>query len=444
MPRPVYTIVGETIVQRSAWGGQVIPLWAVPLIYVVVSFTAGFSLPRLEYVYLRGYEHGMSVASAQAFLSAVSSGMMALTAITFSIAFLVIQFTATAYSKRFVLLRQHNAVLAHALGMCFATFVYALATLTWVDRYRNGAVPALSTILVSVLLVASLILLALLVHSLTELRVTRVLRFVGDTGRDVIRETYGPRDMAGIGMPASLQQQAAIVLAGSAGQSLQYTGPPRAIVHIDRDVLVGIARNAEAVIVLQCAVGDTLSSGTPILQVFGNRSDIEEPALLSAIHLVAERGFVGDPKYAIRLLVDMAIMALSPAVNDPTTAVQSLDELEDLLHRLGGCDLDTGYVVDGERHLRVIIPVPTWDDYLSLALDEIRIYGAESLQVLRRLRSALVDLSETLEDDGRRLAAQRYLHHLDAEIETSHLDATDQATARERDPQGLGLTRKSP
>ena len=431
------------MVQRSARREQSVPLWAVPLIYVVVSFAAGFSLPRLEYTYLPGYEHATSVGSAQAFLSAVSSGMMALTAIAFSIAFIVIQFTATAYSKRFVLLRQHYKVIAHALGMCFATFVYALATLTWVDRYRSGSVPAVSMILVSVLLVASLILLALLVHSLTELRVTRVLRFTGDTGRDVILGTYVPRNTAKIEASPNLQQEVNHVLLGSrAKQNLQYSGPPRSVVHIDRAALVAAAQKAQAVIVLQCAVGDTLSSGTPLLKVFGSGAVVDESALLSAVQLAGERVFDGDPKYAIRLLVDMAIMALSPAVNDPTTAVQALDELEDLLHRLSGCDLDNGSVFDGERHLRVIIPVPNWDDYLSLALDEIRICGSESLQVLRRLRSALVNLSETVEDDERRLAARRYLDHLDAEIGRSSFDALDRTTAGERDPQGLGLTRK--
>lgn len=89
-------------------------------------------------------------------------------------------------------------------------------------------------------------------------------------------------------------------------------------------------------------------------------------------------------------------MPLSPAVNDPTSAVQALDQIEDLLHRLGLCDLDIGYAKDAQGILRFTFPAPTWEDYLSLAFDEIRMCGSQSLQVLRRLRAALGDLSESL------------------------------------------------
>src|SRR5467141_2460896 len=92
----------------------------------------------------------------------------------------------------------------------------------------------------------------------------------------------------------------------------------------------------------------------------------------------------------IRLLVDIAIKALSPAINDPTTAVQAIDQIEDLLRRLGGHDLDAGYARDADGDLRLIFPMPTWEDYLVLAFDEIRHYGSDSVQVMRRLRSALV------------------------------------------------------
>jgi uncharacterized membrane protein len=96
---------------------------------------------------------------------------------------------------------------------------------------------------------------------------------------------------------------------------------------------------------------------------------------------------------AIRLLVDIAIRALSPAVNDPTTAVQALDQIEDLLRRLGCRQLEAGYALDAAGKIRVIFPVPTWQDYLALAFDEIRQFGAASIQVDRRLRTALIGLT---------------------------------------------------
>ena len=92
-----------------------------------------------------------------------------------------------------------------------------------------------------------------------------------------------------------------------------------------------------------------------------------------------ERTFEQDPKYAIRLLVDIAIKALSPAINDPTTAVQALDQIEDLLLRLGRRRLEIGEFRDRDGQLRLVVPSPTWEDFLRLAFDEIRYCGARSV-----------------------------------------------------------------
>ena len=162
---------------------------------------------------------------------------------------------------------------------------------------------------------------------------------------------------------------------------------------------------------------------------------------MRAIHFRFERTSEQDPKYPIRLLVDVAIKALSPAINDPTTAVQAIDQIEDLLRRLGGHDLDVGHAFDVDGALRLIFPMPTWEDYLVLAFDEIRHYGADLVQVVRRLRSALVGLADSVTDDTRIDAVQRYLKQLDLTVDRSILTADDQETANQEDRQGLGLSR---
>jgi uncharacterized membrane protein len=197
------------------------------------------------------------------------------------------------------------------------------------------------------------------------------------------------------------------------------------------------------VIVMKCAVGDALVEGSPLLQVHGAKGPLPENTLTRGIRLDRERTFEQDPKYPIRLLVDIAIKALSPAINDPTTAVQTIDQIEDLLRRLGRHDLDTGYASDASGVLRLVFPMPTWEDYLTLAFDEIRQYGIGSVQVMRRLRAALTELSESLTDADRAGAVRSYLKHLDLAIAQSPLDVQDQAVARETDRQGLGLTRRT-
>jgi uncharacterized membrane protein len=104
--------------------------------------------------------------------------------------------------------------------------------------------------------------------------------------------------------------------------------------------------------------------------------------------------------------------------------------------------LDAGYAKDTNGILRLVFPMPTWEDYLTLAFDEIRQYGATSVQVMRRLRSALVGLMDSLPNAGRADAVRQYLERLDLGIERSPLDAADRITARQEDRQGLGLARR--
>ncbi len=193
---------------------------------------------------------------------------------------------------------------------------------------------------------------------------------------------------------------------------------------------------------MACGVGDTLVQNTLLLQLHGSKTVLPESDLVRAIQFGFERTAEQDPKYPIRLLVDIAIKALSAAINDPTTAVQAIDQIEDLLRRLGERDLDAGYAHDEAGNLRLIFPMPTWEDYLVLSFDEICHYGAGSVQVIRRLRSALVGLADSVTDDARMATVERYLKQLDLTVDRSILTADDQETARQEDRQGLGLSRK--
>jgi uncharacterized membrane protein len=230
-------------------------------------------------------------------------------------------------------------------------------------------------------------------------------------------------------------------LLGPITQTVEYSGNPRCIAKYDIAALVRQARALGAVIEMVFAVGDTLVEDSLILRVHGGKAAVPEASLLRAIKLGTERTFEQDPKYPIRLLVDIGIKALSPAINDPTTAVQTIDQIEDLLRRLGRRELDMGYAADAEGNLRLVFPTPSWDDYLALAFDEIRQYGATSVQVMRRLRSALTGLEESLTSPARIEAVQKYLKRLDSMIEHSPLEADDRQAARQEDRQGLGLSR---
>lgn len=417
------------------------PFWLIPIPYLLFGVIVGLMLPRIEYAYFTGFEHLVSVGSAQAYLSAVSSGMITLTALVFSVMFLMIQMTMTAYSKRLVLLFSGHPLGLHALGVFCATFLGALGTLQFVDRNHDGKVPWLSMEFITALLVLSMVFVALLIQRVALLRITYILQFIGGKGRAVIA-TMLPRFKGERAEElATLRQQADALRTLAPQQRVAYDGIPLAIANFRIDAFVRLAQESDSTILMKCAVGDTVGQGTVLLEVYGGKAPIAEHSLLQNIVLAPERTFEQDPKYPLRLLVDTAIMALSPAVNDPTTAVQAIDQIQDLLHRLGGRVLEAGCVKDARGDLRLVFPMPTWEEYLALAFDEIRIYGASTIQVLRRMRAALIDLIVSLKETERVDAVQKYLQHLNATVAQSGLDPIDGAFALQADPQGLGHTR---
>lgn len=156
-----------------------------------------------------------------------------------------------------------------------------------------------------------------------------------------------------------------------------------------------------------------------------------------------ERTFEQDPKDATRLLVDIAIRALSPAINDPTTAVQALDQISDLLLRLVRRQLGTGTYRDPGGALRLIVPFPAWGDFLRLSFDEIESYGADSVQVMRRMNALLADLLAAAPEE-RRAELKSRQEHLVRAVARAFTDREDQLAASIEDCQGLGVPRRRP
>jgi uncharacterized membrane protein len=415
--------------------------YLIPMIYVTVAFVAGFTLPRLELSYFPSYLHGVEPNSALVTLGAIASGTMSLTAIVFSIAYITVQFNAIAYSPRLALWFASNPRVFHALGVFMATFIYTLWMMAWIDRDGNGSVPLVSSTVVMILLVTSTYFFTLLIRGLSDLQITNTLQLIGTKGRAVILEMYSPTDAPPV------ERKNLIDFADNARrvpvtQAVRYSGEPRTIARLDTMNLARMAEQAGAVIEVVCAVGDTLLDDTLLMNVRGAKAPIPGQQLLTTIALDRQRTFEQDPKYALRLLVDIAIKALSPAINDPTTAVQAIDQIEDILRRLAKKELEAGYIADASGALRVIFPMPTWEDYLRLSFDEIRQYGTGSVQVMRRLRSALSSITDAAADETRTAILRAYMKQLDAGISRSQLDAEDRLVASQEDRQGLGLSRK--
>jgi uncharacterized membrane protein len=408
--------------------------WFVPLLYAAGALLVSFSVPRLANNLLPGFVSTVSVNAAIGFYSAIASGMIALTAIVFSLTFVMVQFSATAYSPRLVLWIARDPVVSHAIGVFTATFLYALAALVWVDRDGSGRVPLAGIWVVGFLLIISVMMFIGLVQRVGMLQVNRMLIFTGDQGREVVENLYPPIDTLPSPDSAELPRSPCL-------QTLLHHGDPRFVQAANISRLVDIASKFGCIIELMVTVGDAVLDSVPIMRVYGAGAAIPEQTLRPAITFGSERTFQQDPKYAIRLLVDIAIKALSPAVNDPTTAVQALDQIEDLLIRLGRRRLEIGAFRDSKGNLRLLMRFPAWEDFLRLGFHEIRLYGATSVQVMRRMKALMNQLISLLPEE-RRPALRNWQERLQSTIERTYIDTQDKIDASEEDPQGLGSSRR--
>ena len=413
-----------------------LPEWVIPLCYAIAAVPAGMILPRLEQRFLT-VTSSISVAVALTILSSITSGMIALTGIVFSLAFVMVQFSAVAYSPRLVSWISRDPVVWHSIGVFTATFLYAIADMAWIDRAGSGRVPFFSTWVVILLTLASVGMFIALIQRLALLQIGRMLTFTGNLGRQVIEQMY-----------PSLETPASVPHADEFAkfpvmQTVAHSGGPQALQGVDMPALLALAVQTGGRVEVLASVGDTLITGMPLLRVFGGNRTVKDEIWKRAFETGPDRTFDQDPKYALRLLVDIAIKALSPAINDPTTAVQALDQIQDHLLRLGRRRLEIGATHDSEGILRLVVPHPTWDDFLRLAFDEIRFCGATSVQVMRRMRALIGDLLTALPQE-RRPALEHHRERLNATIARSFADEEEKLEASIEDRQGLGVPRANP
>lgn len=415
MPDAPFRRPRSHISPRAAWPNRGL---AVALIAAAVLL--GYWLPHFERNHPAG---GLSydASAAQATLGAIASGIIALTGFVLTAVTLVIQSVQQASPRLAGLLGffEHALVLFGALT---GTAVYALVVLAQVSGQH---VPRLAVTLAIVFVVLS---------TGATLRTLAALREVvtsGGLARAVGLRLHAVLDGAweppGAPPPGSSPYEPGTLTGRRSGVVQDVDGPAVAEVAARYDVHVTCL----------VAVGSFVEPGTPLLRVAPQPVPADAARLLTAaVRLGPTRRIDHDPAFGLRLLVDVAIRALSPAVNDPTTAVQVLDQIEAVLLRLAHRPLGAATVRDARGTPRLTLPRPGWDDVLDLALAEILHYGAGSLQVQRRLR-ALLDALAPEVPPARAATLAAYRTMLDRCARTLPDPPMTEAAAVP-DPQGLG------
>lgn len=374
-------------------------LWLIPAIASVAAATLAWVLVGIDRSLADDadgfFVFGGGPESARAILSTIAAAMLTFTGLVFSITMLVLQLASSQLSPRVTRTFLRDRANQVVLGIFVATFVYALLVLREVRSVDEGAfVPGIAAWWAFVLLVASVgAFIYYIDHMAQAMRVETVIEQVANETREAIERCFP--DPAGSLPTVHLPVPDAtdIVLAADRPGVLQA---------IDGARLEAIAIASLAVVEVVPVVGGFVASGAPLVRVRGSGSgSVDHDAVRSAITVGTERSMEQDPAFGLRQLVDIAVRALSPGTNDPTTAAMVVDAVHDLLRRVGQRAIPGSQRLGPDGALRVIIPGRSWDDFVGLATDEIIDYGATAGQVVAAIRSMLDDLEAIVDDDRR-------------------------------------------
>jgi uncharacterized membrane protein len=410
-------------------------LWLIPVLFVIGALVLVEVVLILEDDIVEGGHLPLffrgTASSGQQVLGTIATSVLSLAALVFSISIVVLQLTSQQFSPRVLRTFNRDPRTQIVLGVFVSTFLYALLALGSLgDEVEPSTIADRLTVTVGLILaVVSLGAFIFHVHHISQaIRVAHIIE-------EVARETRSC-------IAANFPMRTALLGPSDAVPS----GPPDSVLFFDRrsgvmttvwfDDLAELARRHDCVLRLLPEVGEYVPRGAPLCEVWGG-STPSLPRILRLVEIEIERTIEIDVAFGFRQLVDIAEKALSPAVNDPTTAVQVIDRLADLVDRLAQRTFPRGVVFDRDGTARVHYEPITWEGIVHLAFDELRDYGAGTRQVARRLRAALLVLLERAPED-RRAVLRSHLELLDSAVERRFPGEEDRAQAMVADDLGVG------
>jgi uncharacterized membrane protein len=415
----------KSYLRSALW---IIPFFAVPLEQVA------WVLARTLDTRFAWKGLALGVTGAQAMFNAVITLALSFIVFTFGSLLVAIQVAGGQYTPRIIAttLLRDNLIRCTA-GLFVFTLLFAIKA---ADRMETTVHQIIAFVVGLLGLICIVAFLFLIDYAARMLRPVSLAGRVGKYGLEVMESVY-PEQSSEEQDIAGLRHSP-----GSVEGTVIHRGKSAIVVAVNVEMLVAEAEKAKGVIEFAPQVGDFVGSGEPLFLLHDGADAIDERKLRASVVLGDERTMEQDPLFGLRILVDIAIKALSKAINDPTTAVLAIDQLHRLLRSAGRRNLRTDQILDRAGKLRVIFRTPKWEDFVHLAFSEIRFYGAENIQIARRLRAMIVNLTDTLPVQ-RHSALRKELELLDRTIEKLYLLPEDLKLASIPDLQGLGGSSRS-
>jgi uncharacterized membrane protein len=403
-------------------------LWVVPFIAIPLELLATRILHGLD-VWLGWPLLGFTVTGAQALLEAFVTVTLSFVVFTFGSLLVAIQVASAQMTPRIIattLLR--NDVVRYTVGLFIFTLMFALSAQNKMEKEVHQLVMLVATLLGISSFAAFFYLID---YASRLLRPISILANVGGDGLAVIESVY-PNPVLGPDVKEGESRDL-----GPADSVVQNQGTSAIVLAVHLEQLIAEAERSKGIIEFVPQVGDFVAVDEPLFNLYGGAPSIDKETLRASVAFGSERTIDQDPTFAFRVVVDVALKALSPAINDPTTGVLAIDQLHRMLRMVGKRHLRTDELLDKSGQLRVIFRTPNWEDYVHLAFSEIRSCGSNNLQIVRRLRAMIENLVQTL-PAHRHAALLQELSLLDREIERNFSYPEDSALARIADAQGLG------
>ena len=414
-------------------------IWILPVLGALVAIAAIRVLHATETE--MGWVATLDPDTARAVLGTLASALFTSIIFVCTALLVAVQLASAALSPRIIGIVFRDPVTKSSLTLLAFTFTFSLSALLRIKT----SVPLLT---VQTAVYANLFCLAaflyLIDHMGKALRPSGALRSVASQARAVIDNVYPHRLANGSSGPDSAapeQTNGSVAAHHLEGEPIATIPSPAdgVVLAFDEAGLLALAQKADCLIAMVPQVGDHVASGDPLFRIYQGRSVPPEGALCDSVAIGQERTLEQDPTFAFRIMVDIANKGLSPAINDPTTAVLALDSIHSLLRVVGKRRLHDGLVKDPAGRLRLVYRTPDWKDFVCLAVTEIRHFGGASIQIARRLRAMLENLIQTLPETRAPLLRQE-LALLHRSAERFFVEPEDRALAEISDFQGVGGT----
>ncbi len=376
-----------------------------------------------------GWKASVEPDGARALLGTLSASMFTFIVFVFSILLLSVQLASAQLTPRIIALFYRSPVLKFSLTVFVFTFTFTLAVL-----FRIG--DTVNQISLWIAVYSSLACIGIFLYMIDNvgksLRPISLLNLIGSKGQEVIKQVY-PKSITESQYSVAKKP----IMPEHSTSRIIVSHQTGVVLAFDLTGLVETASRANCQIELIPHVGDFITTGDPMFRVYRGGEIVTDNQLNKAVAVGPERTMEQDPGFAFRIIVDIAAKALSPAVNDPTTAVLALDQIHRLLRLVARKQLETGLAYDDKEQIRLIYRTPDWDDFINLAITEIRHYGKDSIQVVRRLGALLENLIEVV--PPQRVASLRAeLEILNRGLEKDFRDPEDRVRAASADSLGVG------